>query len=182
MPHLTLFLSYQIVYTLSKAQFSIFVTWTDLGSVKHQTQAEVDDAVKIIKRCVKTYGEDVASVAVDNAARGVGRLAILQFPAMNILLLRDPGHCIDLLSKDLLTTLVIKSVVADAKEVRELLSIDRIDSIRHESIQEGEMEFTSGTVSFVETRMNLVHDFICAARLQHDFLQLLRGNGKYHVY
>jgi len=136
----------------------------------------------VIKDCINEYNGEVASLAVDNAARAVAKLVCARFPGMCILMLRDPGHCVDLLSKDLVKTKAIKAVVDDAREVRELLSNDRIDSIRQESIQEGNVEFTQGTVSWVDTRMNLGHEFICAARHQHDFLQLLRGNPKFRQY
>ena len=175
-------LLYKIVYTLSKGQFSIFVTWTDLGSKKHQTQAEIDDAVRVIKQCINDYGGDIASLAVDNAARGVARQVCERFPGMCIMMLRDPGHCVDLLAKDLLKTDAFKAVVDEAREVRELLANDRIDSIRHESIQGGDVEFVGATVSMVDTRMNMGHDFILAARRQHDFLQLLKGNPKFREY
>ena len=90
------------MYTVSKAEFSVFFTWSDLGSEKHRTQAEIDDAVKVVNDILDQFGAEVASIAVDNAARSVAKAVCDKFPGMNIMLLRDPGHCIDLLSKDLL--------------------------------------------------------------------------------
>lgn len=135
-----------------------------------------------MKQCINDYGGDIASLAVDNAARGVARQVCEQFPGMCIMMLRDPGHCVDLLAKDLLKTDAFKGVVDEAREVRELLANDRIDSIRQESIQGGDVEFVGATVSMVDTRMNMGHDFILAARRQHDFLQLLKGNPKFREY
>ena len=70
-------------------------------------------------------------------------------------------------------TLVVKSVMAEAKEVRDFVKIDRIDSIRLEGAESGELEQTWTAVNMVDTRMNLSYDFIKAARLQHDFVKLL---------
>ena len=170
------------MYTLSKAEFSIFITWTDLGSKKHTTNAEVEDAVRVINQCIEEYNGEVASLAVDNAARGVAKLVCEKLADMNILMLRDPGHCVDLLAKDLLKTATIRRVVDEAREVRVFVTTDRIDSIRQEAIQGGEVEFNGATVSFVDTRMNLGHDFIVAARRQHDFLQLIHMNSSYNQY
>ena len=100
----------------------------------------------------------------------VEKQACGKFPGMCIMMLRDPGHCVDLLAKDLLKTSAIKDVIDEAREVRALVSNDRIDSIRLESIQGGDVEFACATVSLVDTRMNMGHDFILAARRQHDFL------------
>jgi len=66
--------------------------------------------------------------------------------------------------------------------VRELVSNDRIDSIRLESIQGGDVEFACATVSLVDMCMNMGHDCILAARQQHDFLQHLTLNPKFRAY
>ena len=35
------------LYTVARGQFGVFYKYNDLGSLKHQTNAEVDDAVKV---------------------------------------------------------------------------------------------------------------------------------------
>ena len=178
----SLLICLKIVYTLSKAEFSTFITWTDLGSKKHTTDAEVGDAVRVITQCVEEFNCEVASLAVDNAAQGVAKIVCEKLADMNILMLRDPGHCVDLLAKDLLKTKSIKRVVDDSTTVRDFVNTDRINAIRLEAIQGGSVDFNGGTVSLVLTRMNLGHDYILGARRQHDFLQLIHMNPSYNKY
>ena len=66
--------------------------------------------------------------------------------------------------------------MAEAKEVRDFVKIDRIDSFRLEAAESGDLEQTWTAVNMVDTRMNLSYDFIKAARLQYDFVKLLWGN------
>lgn len=35
-----------VVYTLSKGEFSVFLTWNDLGSAKYVTEVEIEDTLK----------------------------------------------------------------------------------------------------------------------------------------
>jgi hypothetical protein len=170
------------LYTLSKSEFSIFIDWTDLGSVKHQTLAEVEDAYELCKKATQDYNAKIASVPVDNAARGVAT-KVCDKLGHGALPSRDPAHCADLCSKDLAQTNVVKSVMAEAKEVRDFVKIDRIDSIRVESnaVKDAD-EYITTAVNMCETRMNLCHDFILAARKQHDFVKLLWGNESFRTY
>ena len=101
---------------------------------------------------------------------------------MHILMLRDPGHCVDLLAKDLLKTKSIKRVVDDSTTVRDFVNTDRINAIRLEAIQRGSVDFNGGTVSLVLTCINLGYDYILGARWQHDFLQLVHMNPSYNKY
>ena len=81
----------KIVYTLSKGEFSIFLTWSDLGSLKHQTEAEIDDAYRICQEATVLYDTDIASIPVDNAARTVAAGIAARFPDMAIVVSRDPS-------------------------------------------------------------------------------------------
>ena len=149
------FLLIKIIYTVSKGQFSIFFTWSDLGSVKHQTQAEVDDCVRTCKAAMKEYKVPIASIDVDNAARLVAAKAAANdaFKGMTILVIRDPSHCVDLLSKDLAGTDVVRRVMAESKEVRDFVKIDRIDSIRVEKNETENAEYIPTAISISKTRM-----------------------------
>ena len=100
---LTIFLLHlKIVYTLSKSDVSIFLTFTDLSSKKHQTNAEVDDAFDVCQDAMKTYNTNIASIPVDNAARDVAVQVVSRLAEfMPVFVSRDPAHCIDLLLKDL---------------------------------------------------------------------------------
>ena len=80
------------------------------------------------------------------------------------------------------TDSLVKSVMAEAKEVRDFVKTDHIDSIRLEMARDGELDETWTPIKMCDTRMNLVCDFIKAARKQHDFLMLLRGNAQFQVY
>ena len=55
LPH-NFFLHAKILYTVSKADFSTFLEWSDLGSVKHNPEAEVNDALEVIHRAKKALG------------------------------------------------------------------------------------------------------------------------------
>ena len=95
----------------------MFYTWSDLGSEKHRTEAEIRDACQVLQEILKKYKYGVSSIAVDNAARAVAQEVCKRFPKENIMMLRNPGHCIDLLTKDLMKTAVVMRVVDDARLV-----------------------------------------------------------------
>ena len=167
---------------MSKGQFSIFLTWTDLGSEKHQTQAEVDDTFRVCRDAKIKYGVDISSIPVDNAARGVAAKVAALFTDKTVLVIRDPGHCLDLCSKDLAKTSVVKSVMEEAKEVRDFVKTDRIDSMRVEAYNDGDLDRLVSATTMCETRMNLTHDFVTAARAQQPFVLMLPSNPKWHTY
>ena len=48
--------------------------------------------------------------------------------------------------------------------------------------QGGDVDFAGVTIAIVETRMNLVHDFLLAARQQNQFCVLLNSNQKFRKY
>ena len=171
----------KILYTLSKGEFSIFLTWTDLGCTKHVTEAEIADALKVCNDAMETYGCAIASVPVDNAASKVAKAVCLKLPT-TVLPSRDPSHSTDLLSKDLATTDVVQAVIEDAKIITKFCKIDRIDSIKQEMMNDGEVEFSTKAVSMSETRMNLVHDYVIGASKQHNFVLLVQRNEKYQEY
>ena len=143
----------QIIYTVSKSDFSMFLTWSDLGSDKHVTEAEVADAYRVCTEAIKTYSADLSSIAVDNAARLVAAQVADKFPGNSVTVSRDPAHCVDLLSKDLAKTKAVTRVIDDAKEIRDFVKTDRIDSMRLESHDEGDLEETCALATMVDTRM-----------------------------
>jgi hypothetical protein len=53
--------------------------------------------------------------------------------------LRNPAHCIDLLSKDLAKSSVVHSVLAEAKELFVLCWTNQINNIRNEAIDAGDI-------------------------------------------
>lgn len=171
----------KILYTVSKGQFSVCLTYTDLGSKKHVTSAEVDDAVKICEEAKKTFNAKIASIPVDNAAKHVASLVCAKLDDC-CLVLRDPAHCVDLLSKDMAKTNVVKSVLADAKEVYDLVINDRIDSIRREALDDFLIDEECVSKNTVDTRMNLVHDHIVTACKQNEFISSLGTNEKFKCY
>jgi hypothetical protein len=107
---------------VSKGAISIFFKWSDLGSNVHVTDAEVDDAHTVCTQIKSAFDTKIASISVDNAACKVAESVTkkLQADGDPALPLRDPVHCIDLLSKDLTNTSVVCSVLGEAKEVFEL--------------------------------------------------------------
>ncbi len=100
----------------------MFFKWSDLGSGIHVTEAKVADAYNVCNQIKSAFSSKIASISVDNAASKVAqrvakKLTVDGDPALP---LRDPAHCIDLLSKDLAKTSGVRSVLAEAKEVLEL--------------------------------------------------------------
>ncbi len=87
------------------------------------------------------FDTKIASISVDNAACKVAKSVAKKLQADDdpALPLRDPAHCIDLLSKDLANTSVVRSVLGEATEVFELCQTNRIDNIRKESIGAGDI-------------------------------------------
>ena len=165
---------FKIVYTCSRGDFSIFLTYTDLA-------AEVADALRVCTDAMSTYGAKIASIPVDNAAKGTGGEVckhLKKASCGNVQTSRDPAHCIDLCSKDLAHTPVVQRVVADGKMVRDLLvEVDRIDSIKRESVIDLDchLEECFAIMGLVDTRMNLVDLFIESVRKQHDLLSCSCG-------
>jgi hypothetical protein len=100
----------------------MFFKWSDLGSGVHVTEAEVADAYNICNQIKSAFSTKIASISVDNAASKVAERVSKKMNADGdpALPLRNPAHCIDLLSKDLAKTSVVRSVLAEAKEVFEL--------------------------------------------------------------
>lgn len=128
----------QIVFTLSKGDQSVFIDMIDLGSEKHVTAAEVEAALKVCNEAMDRYGVEIASIPVDNAARHVATRVVEKLKGTcRALVNRDCSHIIVLAKTD-----VVKRVVAEAKEVKELVKTDRIDSIRIEAHREGSLDAT----------------------------------------
>lgn len=150
--YLTSFL-FQIFFTISKGQFSKFHTWTDLGSFKHQTSAEVKKANHVFAEVMKLHKTGVCNVPVDNAARGMAAKVCASFPNMTILVTRDPSHCLDLCSKDMASLPVVQVVVADSQEVTTFVKVDRIEAIKLQAVRTGSLAKSIAPVSMVLTRM-----------------------------
>ena len=107
---------------MSKGAVSLFFKWTDLGVDVHVTAAEVDDAYDVCNQIKVAFITRIASISVDNAASKVAERVAQKLNADGdpTLPLRDSAHSIDLLSKDLVKSSVVCSVLAEAKEVFDL--------------------------------------------------------------
>ncbi len=135
----------------------MFFKWSDLGSNIHVTDAKVDDAYSVCTQIKSAFDTKIASISVDNAACKLAESVAkkLQADGDPALPLRDPAHCIDLLSMDLANTSVVCSVLGEAKEGFELHQTNWIDNIRKEAIGTGNIPDSVAAQNFVETRMNL---------------------------
>jgi hypothetical protein len=102
---------------------------SDLGVDKHNTDAEVRDALEVCKRAKEEFMANIASIPVDNAAKAVAT-RVADSLIESCLTSRDPAHCADLLSKDLATCPIVKDILVEANEVYKFVSIDCIDSMR----------------------------------------------------
>ena len=131
----------------------------------------------------ETHKVAIASIAVDNAARGVARDVAAHYASrFHIIVNRDPSHDVDLLSKDLATVDVFVEVIEDAKEVYNFVRNDRIDSIKREAVEEGDLDEAYATFSVVDTQMNLLDLFLKSIIKQHKFLLTLGLDPKWHQF
>ncbi len=96
--------------------------------------------------------------------------------------LHDPAHCIDLLSKDLAKSSVVRSVLAEAKEVFDLWWTSQIDSIRKEAIDAGDILASIVARNVCETHMNLTYIHLKSALAQSTFIASLLTNDRYIKY
>ncbi len=122
-----------------KGAVSLFFKRSDLGSNVHVTDAEVDDAYNARNQIKLAFNTKIASISVDNAASKVANRVAkkLNTDGDATLPLRDPAHCIDLLSKDLVRSSVVGTVLAEAKEVFDFCRTNQIGNLRKEAIDAG---------------------------------------------
>lgn len=123
----------------------------------------------------------IASLPVDNAARHVAGEVCARLP-YNCLVNRDPSHCSDLLSKDLYETDVVASVVQEADEVVNFVKKDRINAMRIEMSNVRSLDITCAVNSKVDTRMNLVDEYLESAAKQASFLAALPFDDRFKKY
>ena len=176
---------YQILYTIAKGSFSCALTFTDLMSEKHQTHAEINDAIRVCDECMNDNSCRISSIAVDNAARGVAKKVADHYQHkdnMKIVVSRDPSHTVDLLSKDIAKTEVVKAVVAECKEIHTMVRDDRINSMRIDAVQLGYLTESFAGQTLCETRMNEVHGYLDAGIKQFGFLTSLPRNAQWKEF
>ena len=106
-------------------------------------------------KATTAYDTRLASIAVDNAAKGVAAQVATKFKMLGetVLILRDPSHCIDLFSKDLATTKFVRAVMADAKVVLNFVTTDRINSMLLELIRDAVIDNDGVAQDMTKTRM-----------------------------
>jgi hypothetical protein len=116
---------------VSKGVVSLFFKWSDLGSNIHVTDAKVDDTYNICNQIKSAFNTKDARISVDNAAsKEAERVAkTLNTDGDPALPLCNPAHSIDLLSKDLAKTSVVRSVLTERIKEFELCQTNQIDNI-----------------------------------------------------
>lgn len=107
----------------------MFHNMVNLTVQKHVTAAEVEAIVKECNAVAETFSKPICAVAVDNAARFVAADVVKQLVGL-VLVLRDPGHCNDLLSKDMLDLDWVKLIFILCDALAKLLRTDRVNEIR----------------------------------------------------
>lgn len=165
--------SYKIVYTVRRGTFSVALEFADLGSLKHQTEAEVKDAIRVCNSAMASFKCNIAAIDVDNAARGMAGKVTEHYKQnlrLPMLVVRDASHTVDLLSKDLANTNVVKTVVNEMKEIHDLVRTDRINSMRLEQAEVGDLKESHSGKTFTLTRMNLLADYGEGALKQSTFI------------
>jgi hypothetical protein len=128
----------------------------ELGSDNHVTDAEVDDAYNLCNLIKLAFNTEIASISVDNAASKVAHHVSKKLNADGdaTLPLCDPACCIDLLSKDLAKSSVVRTVLAEAKKVFDFCWTNQIDNIRKEAIDAGDIPASIVAQNVCETCMN----------------------------
>ena len=114
------------MYTVSKGKHYMFHMMANLGSLVHVMEAEVSDAYNICIKLPKLFGP-ISCLPGDNAARGVALAVALKLRRLHgliVMVLQDPAHCFDLLSRNIATLDFLKSILDDTKDLLDLL--DRV--------------------------------------------------------
>ncbi len=142
-----------------KGAVSLFFKWIDLGSNVHVTDAEVDDAYNVCNQIKLAFNTKIASISVDNAASKVANHVAKKLNADGYatLPLCNPAHCIDLLFKDLAKPSVVRTVLAEAKEVFDFCRTNQIDKICKEAIDAGDIPASIVAQNVCETCMKLTY-------------------------
>ncbi len=132
----------------------------------------VDDAYSICTQIKSAFDTKIASISVDNAACKVAESVAKKLQADDdpALPLRDPAHCIDLLSKDLANTSFACSVLGEAKELFELCQTNQIDNISKEANGTGNIPNSVVAQNVAVTCMNLTYIHLSSALAQSTFI------------
>lgn len=136
----------KVLFTATRGTMSFFYTWIDLGSDVHVTQAEADAAYRICVEVKALFDNlvGITAIPVDNAARGIANLVVQRlmsdgdFPFT----LRDPVHCLDLGSKDLVKVICIKLVLGIASDINKFVMGNRVANIIREMVAGGTLSYS----------------------------------------
>jgi hypothetical protein len=148
------------------------------------TSPLLDDAYDNCNQIKVAFNTKIASISVDNAVSKVAERVAQKLNADGDLTLplRDPAHCIDLLSKDLAKSSVVCSVLAEVKDVFDLCWTNQIDSIRKEMVDAGDIPASIVAQNVCETCMNLTYIHLKSALAQSTFIASLPTNDRYIKY
>ena len=92
---------------------------------------------------------------------------------------RDPLHCLDLLSKGMAKCSFVLEVLEDTKAIVDFLKRDRVDSIRQEAIARGKLTELVVPKKMIENRMITVHLHLESVKAQAEFMSGLRADPKF---
>ena len=127
-----------MLYSTRKGDVSLFETMSQLKSKVHNTEAEIEDACVRLRQIIKKYGSTLCNIGVDNGGYAVIAAVIKilekEFPLLCLLLTRDPGHCTDLMAKDLAKACCLAATFEQAKAVVALMSLDAVKGIVDELV------------------------------------------------
>ena len=76
----------------------------------------------------------------------------------------------------------MREVLEDATEVYKFVKTDRIDSMKIEAVEEGDLEESFATQSICDTRMNTAHLCLTAIMKQYPFVSSLAFNPKWRDF
>jgi hypothetical protein len=144
----------------------------------------VDDAYNVCNQIKLAFNTKIARISVDNTASKVANCVAKKLTPNGdaTLPLCNPAHCIDLLSKDLAKSSVVCTVLAEAKEVFDFFRTNRIDNIRKDAIDAGNIPPSIVAPNVCETCMNLTYIHLKNALAQSTFITSLPTNDSYKKY
>ena len=164
------------LFTVTRGCVSMFYTWINMGSDVHVSDAEVAETYTICKQVKSLFsGLGITALPMDNAAAAVATKVAkkLKDDGDHPFPLRDPVHCVDLGSKDLVKVPCLKSPLEKAIAVNKFVMGNRIANIHKEMVESGKLTSSSAGKSLPDTRMNLTNQVIESALAQRMFIMLL---------
>jgi hypothetical protein len=179
-----------LLYCSSKGTTTLFERRSDLLDDAYKTEKEAGDGFNKLVAMVKKFKCDCTNIAVDNKARPVVQEIIKRYSekypcAPNIIITRDPGHCIDLLCKDCGSKegTMFYDILQATRSLIDLVNNQRVNGIKKRMIGEGTMTGDPGKARHHSETRFYGNKLSCASvRNQKPFLDILGDEDSFKEY